>query len=151
MAVILWLTVGTAATLGQTTDMFGKDLVGVWEATKEVDCTTGEPVVPFLNVTQTFHYGGTTYVEDTLSIDRYRTTGSGVWKRTGAHTYSYGFFHYGFDSTGLFTYTVKGRSNLRLSRDANSYTERGSYDIALPDGTVIMSACFAGSSRRMAF
>ncbi len=85
------------------------------------------------------------YAEDTLSVDRYRTTGSGIWKRTLGRNYTYRFFHYTFDPNGTFLFTVKGSSNLKLSRDGNSLTESGTFQLIAPDGTtVIYAGCFNG-------
>src|SRR4051794_31927740 len=101
----------------------GNDLTGVWEALgvpPEVDCVTGKPIGPLINVSYTFHQGGTMYEEDTLGKDRNRTTGSGLWKRTSGCNYTYIFFHYAFDATGTYLFKVRGRSNLVLSADNNS-------------------------------
>ncbi len=164
-AIIVTLVFSWAATYGQNSpdakktalisDDQGFDLVGVWEAVgvpSENDCTSGEPAGPIVNVTYTFNQGGTMYAEDTLSIDRFRTTGSGIWKRTGGRNYTYRFFHYAFYPDGTFFATVKGRSNLALSRDGNSLSERGTFQLLGADGTTVLYAgCFNGTSRRITF
>jgi hypothetical protein len=136
-------------------DSRGNDLVGVWEAVgvpSENDCATGTPIGPLINVTYTFNQGGTMYAEDTLSIDRYRTTGSGIWKRISGRYYTYRFFHYAFNPDGTFFATVKGSSNLTLSWDGNSLTESGTFQLIAPDGTtVIYAGCFNGTSHRVTF
>ena len=140
----------TSITEGQ-----GNDLVGVWEAVgvpSENDCATGAPIGELINVTYTFNQGGTMYAEDTLSVDRYRTTGSGIWKRISGRNYTYRFFHYAFNPDGTFFATVKGSSNLTLSRHGNSLTERGTFQLIAPDGTtVIYAGCFNGTSHRVTF
>ena len=159
LTVTIILSVGSAAVFGQKqliepTEDSGNDLVGVWEAVgvpTHNDCETGEPMGELINVTYTFNQGGTMYAEDTLSLDRHRTTGSGIWKRISGRNYTYRFFHYGFDANGVFLYTVKGRSDLTLSKDGNSLTEQGSFKLVTPDGTVIYSACFNGTSNRVTF
>jgi hypothetical protein len=159
LAMIIILTIGSITVFSQKqlterSGRSGNDLVGVWEAVgvpAHNDCETGEPMGELINVTYTFNQGGTMYAEDTLSIDRYRTTGSGIWKRTSGRNYTYRFFHYGFDSNGNFLFTVKGWSNLTLSKDGNSLTEQGAFDLVAPSGTVIYSGCFNGSSNRVTF
>ena len=135
-------------------DDSNSDLVGVWEAVavpSESDCVTGIPIGPLINVMYTINQGGTMYAEDALSVDRYRTTGSGIWKRTSGRGYTYRFFHYAFDSNGTFLFTVKGRSNLRLSRNGNSLTEQGTFELVEPSGNVVYAGCFNGTSHRVTF
>lgn len=159
LAMIIILMIGTTTSFGQKgliepTENSANDLVGVWEAVgvpAENECVTGEPMGELINVTYTFNQGGTMYAEDTLSIDRYRNTGSGIWKRISGRDYTYRFFHYGFDPNGTFLFTVKGKSNLTLSKDGNSLTEQGTFDIVAPDGTVFYSGCFNGTSNRVTF
>jgi len=142
-------------TLNSSQDNQGNDLVGVWEAVgvpSEFDCVTGMPIGPLINVMYTFNQGGTMYAEDTLSIDRYRTTGSGIWKRTSGRNYTYRFFHYAFNPDGTFFATVKGSSNLTLNKGGNSLTESGTFQLIAPDGTmVIYAGCFNGTSHRVTF
>ena len=165
LAMIVTLTIGSPAAFGQTkagnqTTESADDgrndltLTGVWEAIQvpsENDCETGAPIGPLINVAYTFNQGGTMYAEDTLSIDRYRTTGSGIWKRISGRNYTYLFFHYGFNPKGDFLFTVKGRSNLTLSRDGNSLTEQGTFQLIEPNGSVLYTGCFNGMSHRVTF
>ncbi len=165
LAMMLALTLGSSLVCGQnkddnqtvnlSADNSSNDLTGVWEAVgvpSENDCATGAPIGELINVTYTFNQGGTMYAEDTLSVDRYRTTGSGIWKRTSGRNYTYRFFHYAFNPDGTFFATVKGSSNLTLSRDGNSLTESGTFQLIAPDGTtVIYAGCFNGTSHRVTF
>ncbi len=154
LAIVPTMAFGQAVILNQPQDKQGNDLVGVWEAVgvpSENDCVTGMPIGELINVTSTFNQGGTMYAEDTLSVDRYRTTGSGIWKRTSGRNYTYRFFHYLFDPNGTFLFTVKGRSNLTLSRDGNSLTERGTFQLIDPSGNVVYGGCFNGTSHRIKF
>lgn len=159
LAMMITLTIGSTLGFGQKQILnlpadAGNDLVGVWEAVAvpaHNDCKTGSPMGELINISHTFNQGGTMYVEDTLSIDRYRTTGSGIWKRTSGRNYTYLFLHYAFDPNGNFLFTVKGRSNLTLSRDGNSFTERGTFELIEPGGSVIYSSCFNGTSHRVKF
>ena len=131
----------------------GNPLVGVWQEISvpgSVDCQTGEPG-PIVTVAYTFNEGGTMYEEDTLSIDRYRTTGGGIWKRVSGRNYTYVNLHYSFDPNGTFLFTIKQRSNLTLSRDGNSFTEKGTFEGIDPSGNVIFAGCFAATAQRLVF
>ena len=154
IAAVMIGALGPLAIAAQEDGSAGNNLAGVWEAIgvpPESDCKTGDPIGAPINISYTFHQGGTMYQEDTLSIDRYRTTGSGLWKRTSGKNYTYLFFHYAFDPTGTFIFTVKGRSNLKLSTDNNSLTERGTFDLIDPTGSIVYTGCFDGTSHRVTF
>jgi hypothetical protein len=141
-------------TLNSVKEDSGNDLVGVWEAVgvpPENDCQTGAPIGPLINVAYTFNQSGTMYAEDTLSVDRNRTTGSGIWKRISGRNYTYIFFHYAFDPNGKFLFTVKGKSNLRLSKDGNTLVEQGTFALTEPNGNVVYAGCFNGTSHRLTF
>ncbi|MEP6946393.1 MAG: hypothetical protein ABJA02_10780 [Acidobacteriota bacterium] len=131
------------------------DLTGVWEAigvSSGNDCVSGMPIGELINVTYTFNQGGTMNAEDTLSIDRNRTTGSGIWKQISRRNYTYRFFHYAFDPTGTFLFTVKGSSNVKLSKDGNSLTENGHLELVAPDGaTILYASCFSDTSHPVTF
>ncbi|MDQ2976270.1 MAG: hypothetical protein M3R69_12795 [Acidobacteriota bacterium] len=136
-----------------STDEEGNALVGVWQQIAVpafVDCQTGAPG-SIINVAYTFNQGGTMYEEDTLSLDRYRTTGGGIWKRTSGRNYTYLNLHYAFDPAGTFQLTIKQRSNLTLSRDGNSFTENGTFEGIEPGGNVIFAGCFAATAHRLTF
>jgi hypothetical protein len=165
LAIVFAFTLGSTVIRAQDnalrkTELLADDtsantIVGVWEdigVPSETDCTTGAPVGPLVNVSYTFGEGGTMYEEDTLSLDRNRTTGSGIWKRVAGQHYSYRFFHYTFFPDGTFFAAVRGSSNLVLSKDGNSFSERGSFQLVAEDGTTVLySGCFEGTSHRLIF
>jgi hypothetical protein len=129
-------------------------LVGVWEETTPAlaDCETGHTFGPIIKALVTFNEGGTMYVEDTFpEAGPYRSTGGGVWKHTSGRNYTYGNLHYEFDPDKTFLFTIKQKSELRLSRDGNSFTERGSFQGIAPDGTVMFDGCFAATATRVRF
>ena len=135
------------------TEEQGNALTGVWQelgVPAFVDCQTGEPG-PIINVAYTFNQAGTMYEEDTLSLDRYRTTGGGIWKRTSGRNYTYLNLHYTFDPAGTFLFTIKQRSDLTLSRDGDSFTEKGTFEGIDPSGNVLFGGCFAATARRLTF
>ncbi len=132
----------------------GNALVGVWEEVNvpaTVDCQTREPNGPTINALYTFNQGGTMYVEDTLPVDRYRTTGGGIWKRTSGRNYTYVNVHYSFDPNGTFLFTIKQRANLTLSRDGNSFTEKGTFEAIDSNGNVLFAGCYEATATRLTF
>jgi hypothetical protein len=134
----------------------GNDLVGVWEefdVPAETDCVTGLPLpgTPTIRALYSFNQGGTMYEEDTLSLDRHRTTGGGIWKRTSGRNYTYVNLHYVFDPGGTFLFTIKQKGNLTLSGDGNSFTEKGTFEAIDPSGNIIFAGCFAATAQRLRF
>jgi hypothetical protein len=172
LAMMITLTIGSAKAFGQDkvakqsadsptveqsktgdNEEQGNALVGVWEEVSVpafVDCQTGVPG-PIINVSYTFNQGGTMYEEDTLSIDRYRTTGGGIWKRTSGRNYTYVNLHYAFDPSGTFLFTIKQKANMTLSRDSNSFTEKGKFEGIDPSGNVLFAGCYAATAHRLRF
>jgi len=162
-AMMLIVTVLTTMASGQNksaplvTEDSGNDLVGVWEALNvpaENDCATGAPLpgTPIIRVLNTFNQGGTGWLEDNAPFDGpYRSTGATIWKRISGRNYSYLNLHYTFNPDKTFVFTISQRSNLTLSKDGNSFTENGTFDVIIPDGTVIYSGCFNAESHRITF
>jgi len=154
-AILIALIFNVSVVFGQNNDD-GKAplLVGAWEyvGSATVDCETREPNGPDVRVSLLFNQGGTMFVEDTIIFEGpYRTTGPGIWKRESNGDFSYAHMHYSFLPDNTFIYTVKQKSRLTLSKDANSYTEKGTFEGIAPDGTVIFSGCFGGTTNRVVF
>lgn len=141
------------STFAQTKEEPVNDITGVWEFVGNSlnDCQTGEPLPPDVRVTTMFNQGGTLTQEDTLDLDGpFRSTGAGVWKRVSGRNYTYGYQHYSFDhSSGALTIIVNVRSNLTLSRDGNSFDERGTVQVTDPSGIVFFNGCYIGTSKRL--
>ena len=133
--------------INSSADNAGNDLVGVWEVETPAlnDCETGEPIPPIIRVMYMFNQGGTMTLEDTLPFEGpYRTTGGGVWKRTSGRDYTYVNQHYSFDPvTRELIGIVKVRSNVTLSQDANSFTEKGTVEVSDANGNVVFNGCFS--------
>jgi hypothetical protein len=167
LAMIITFTIGSSTLSGQNRiaaksaaslmDEPASDVVGVWEAVNvpaENDCATGAPLpgTPIIRVLNTFNQGGTGWLEDNAPFDGpYRSTGATIWKRTTGRNFSYYNLHYTFDPDKTFVFTIKQRSNLTLSKDGNSFTETGTFDVVIPDGTVVYSGCFNAESHRITF
>ncbi len=92
------------------------------------------------------------YVEDNAPFDGpYRSTGAGIWKRTSGRNYTYLNLHYAFNPDKTFTFTIKQRSNLTLSRDGNSFSENGTFEVIEPNGNVVYAGCFTATATRLRF
>jgi hypothetical protein len=168
-ALAMTMTITTAPTMITAQAMLGRqsaisvaddsanDIVGVWEAVNvpaENDCATGAPLpgIPIIRVLNTFNQGGTGWLEDTAPYDGpYRSTGASIWKHTSGRNYSYMNLHYSFNPDKTFVLMIRQRSNVTLSKDGDSFTEKGTFDVIIPDGTVVYSGCFLADSRRMKF
>ena len=159
LAMMFMLTIGSFMVFGQrqSTDEQGNDLVGVWEsvAPATADCQTGlpDPNAPIIRVLYTFNQGGTMSEENTDPIEGpYRTTGHGIWKRTSGRNYTTVYTHYSFDpDSKALSYIIKARANITLSRDSNSFTENGTFEVADPSGKVVFAGCFADTAHRLRF
>ena len=167
MALAAALSLAPAAAFGQNSadkqssnisiEDMGNDLTGAWEEVDlpaENDCATGLPLpeTPIIRVMYTFNQGGTMYDEDTAPFDGpYRSTGSGIWKKVLGRTYSYYNVHYAFAADKTFTVMIKQRGDVTLSRDGNSFTENGTFDVSLPNGTVVYNGCYSGTANRLKF
>jgi len=167
LAIMIILTTGSATVFGQDkaitqpsglyVEEKGNEIVGVWEAANvpaENDCVTGEPLpgTPTIKVMYSFNQGGTGTLEDNAPFDGpYRSTGSSIWKRTSGRNYTYVNWHYSFLPDKTFLWTIKQVSNLTLSLDGSSFTERGTFEGIAPNGDVLFSGCFAATAQRLTF
>jgi hypothetical protein len=159
LALVATLTIGSSMAFAQdkSTEEQGNALVGVWEEVDvpaENDCATGLPVpgTPLIRALYSFSQGGTMYVEDNAPFDGpYRSTGAGIWKRVSGRNYTYLNLHYAFDPDKTFTLSIKQKSTLTLSRDGNSFTENGTFEVIEPLGNVIYSGCFTATAHRLTF
>lgn len=159
LAMTLALAIAPALSSGQNKadkqsvtapqDQEGSDLVGVWESIGQsafADCQTGtpDPDSPKIRVLYTFNQGGTMTEASTDPIDGpYRTSSQGIWKRTGERTFTTVYTHYSFSPDRTFTVTVKLKTNITLSEDANSLSESGTFEVLDPNdnNNVVFSGC----------
>jgi hypothetical protein len=172
--VLLTLAVGvvvSAAPAGAHDDLLAglvvDPLVGVWESVSpgQIDCQTGEPLpdAPIIRAVYTIQHGGTMSEENTDPIEGpYRSSGSGIWKRTSGRQYVAAYQHYGFVDQNLMPgkqlgAMVKARTSIRLRADARAFAERGTFDVFFPDpvtgalGDPVFSGCFAATAHRVTF
>ncbi len=174
LAMMFTLTIGSSVAFGQDKDDkqsadsltveqsktvdnegHGNTLVGVWQSVSPtVDCQTGEPNSPPIRVLFNFMQGGTMSESDTNSIDGpYRAPSEGIWKRTSGRNYTAVYLYYAFDPDRTFTYTIRLRENIKLSRDRNSFTGIGTFEVldARNNDNVVFSGCFTDKATRLQF
>lgn len=130
-------------------------LTGFWQipASNTVDCVTGEPDgQPPVPVNYLFNQGGTMTEEEANNFDGpYRASAQGIWKQVTGRNYVAAFTNFAFNPDRTLAVTLKFRSNIALAKDGNSFTERGTAEVSLPDGTVVATVCFADTATRFTF
>lgn len=137
-------------------DESGNDLVGVWQvsSTATVDCQTGlpDPNSPPVRVLYSFNQGGTMSEEEANPFDGpYRASALGIWKRTTGRNYTAVFTNFAFNPDRTLALIIKQRTNISLSQDGNSFTERGTFELSDPDDNLVFSGCFADTAHRFTF
>lgn len=154
-AMSLVLAIVPTAAFSQGSDNSPNSLTGFWQipASQTVDCATGQPDgQPPVPVNYLFNQGGTMTEEEANLFDGpYRASAQGIWKQVSGRKYMAVFTNFAFNPDRTLAVILKFRSNITLSRDGNSFTERGTADISLPDGTVVATVCFADTATRITF
>jgi hypothetical protein len=110
-------------------DRESRSLVGAWKVVVTLrvpaaDCTTAAPVGvgpnPFPSF-NTFHAGGTMSEWGARSPPATRSSGHGVWRRSGRDQYRYRMQFHSFDVNGLLTATMEINSDLTLGKDRDQF------------------------------
>ena len=104
-------------------------LEGAWQVVVTLrvdapDCTTAAVVGVGLNPFpsfNTFHRGGTMSEFGTRSPPSNRTSGHGVWKRTGYRTFGYRAAFFSFDANGLLAASMDVRADVKLARQGDTF------------------------------
>jgi len=108
----------------------GSALAGAWDVETTVrvnadDCTTAPPVPPFapnpFPSFYAFHDGGTMTEQGSRSPPSNRSTGFGVWERTGWLQYASLVKFHSFDANGLLAATIQIRSEMSLAKSGESF------------------------------
>lgn len=104
-------------------------LEGAWQVVVTLrvdatDCTTaaivGVGLNPFPSF-NTFHRGGTMSEFGTRSPPSSRTSGHGVWQRTGYRTFEYRAAFFSFDANGLLAATMDVGADVELARKGDTF------------------------------
>ena len=160
-AVALALAIVPTLAFGQNNDRSDNSahpknaLVGSWEiaASNTYDCATGQPDgAPPTPINYTFNLGGTMTEIEANAIDGpYRSSAQGIWQHLSGNRYFAAFTNYSFNPDRTHAVTIKYRTYLTLSWDKQSFTERGTAEVRIPDGTVVANVCFADTGTRFTF
>jgi hypothetical protein len=104
-------------------------LEGAWQVVVTLrvdasDCTTATVIVdpwnPFPSF-NTFHRGGTMSEFGTRSPPSTRTSGHGVWKRTGGRTYEYRSVFFSFTPDNVLAANMDVRADIKLTRNGRKF------------------------------
>lgn len=160
LAIVPTLAFGQDKADQQSADLLnqeqGRDnaLVGVWQSVvTTIDCQTGEPdpTVPPIKVLYTFMQGGTMSEDNNDPIDPYKTSSHGIWKRTTERNYTAVFLHYSFAADGTFTYTIKVKQNITLSRFFDSLTATSTVEVYDSNDNLVFTGCGNETATRLTF
>ncbi len=156
LAIVPTMAFGQTIILNPPQDKQGNDLVGVWQVTApaSADCQTGvpDPNSPPVRVLYSFNQGGTMSEEEAQPFDGpYRASALGIWKHISGRNYTTVYTNYVFNPDKTLAFIIKQRTNIRLSRDGNSFTEHGTFEARDPDGNLTASGCFADTPTRLQF
>jgi len=108
---------------------YRRTIEGAWEVMVTVrlptpDCTTAPPVPfgpnPFPSF-NTFHEGGTMSEWGSRAPPATRSSGHGIWERTGPRQFAYRFKFHSFDSNGLLAATMDFSTSMVLSDDGSTF------------------------------
>lgn len=127
-----------------------RKLEGTWRVQVTIrDCQTGEalqfPGNPFPALV-TFARAGTLTSADSTLL---RSSGHGVWRRTGGHTYSAVSEAFLFNPAGVRTGTQRLTQVIEIGEDPDEFNASVSAEILSPDGNLIGTACATSVGRRM--
>ncbi len=155
LAIVPTLAFGQTIILNPPQDKQGNDLTGVWQvsASATIDCQTGLPDnSPPVRILYSFNQGGTMSEEEANPFDGpYRASALGIWKRTTGRNYTAVFTNFAFNPDRTLALIIKQRTNISLSQDGNSFTERGTFELRDPDDNLVFSGCFADTAHRFTF
>lgn len=163
LAMMVTLTIGSSMAFGQDkddkrssdsrTEEQGNDTVGVWQGSVTPrDCQTGAPLGDPIKNLITIMQGGTLSEDNADPIDGpYHTSAHGIWERTSGRTYTAVFLRFVFDPDRTFLGTERVRINIRLSRDLNSFTGNGPFEVLDPNDNVVFTGCASVTSTRLKF
>ncbi len=128
---------------------------GTWRVTVTLKvCTTGTPMGPSFQSLLTFARGGTMTgtTANPVFLPGQRSSDSGVWKRTGAHTYSSVDEAFIIFSGGLFTQGFQLlKHSISLSGNGNSFTDEASIQFYDVNGAALLPVpgCASAIAQRL--
>lgn len=150
---LLILVVGTQIFVsGQDNKINGQSssaIVGAWQVTATFrNCTTGDPLGPSFQTLYSYHEGGT-LTEDSASMSpTLRSTAHGVWESSNMFHPTFAFTFLRFNPDGTFAGTAVIRATVSLGISGNDYTTNGTFQVLVPNGTVVSTGCVTTTAVR---
>jgi hypothetical protein len=127
----------------------GSPLEGTWRAQLTVrDCGTKVALRTFPTIFAYAEGGNLTYAT-AGQLPSQTTTGLGVWKHMYGHTYSAMSEVFIFSAAGVWTSTHRLTRVMKLSNDANTYTDTIGLEIFDTNGIQIGTGCATAVASRM--
>ena len=124
-------------------------LEGTWRVQVTVrDCQTGVAQRTFPALFS-FAKGGTLTVTTAGQPPALSTTGLGVWRRTGGHTYSAVSEAFVFSSAGAWTQTHRLTRAIEIGNDADEFTDTIALEIFNTNGNLIVTGCGTSVASRL--
>lgn len=109
-------------------------IIGTWETVVD------NQIAPPFDSLESFMPGGVAVISSDATPPPGQSlgTGHGTWKRVGKRRYLLVFKRFHFDSaTGEFLFTLRVRSLIELSRRRDQSRGEFTFELILPDGTII--------------
>jgi hypothetical protein len=158
LAMMITLTIGSSVAFGQnkadkrSIDEPGNSLVGTWQSVvTSYNCQTGVSDPAPIKSLLTYMQGGTMSEDNNDPIDPYKTSSHGIWKRTTERNYTAVFLHYSFAADGTFTYTIKVKQNITLSRFFDSLTATSTVEVYDSNDNLVFTGCGNETATRLTF
>lgn len=145
----MFLLVARSAALAQS-DGTGADkgLEGAWRVQLTVrDCQTGAPQREFPALF-TFAKGGTLTLTTAGQSPATSTTGLGVWRHTGGHTYSAVSEVFVFSAAGAWTATHRLTRAIEIGDEGDEFTDTVQLEIFSTTGVLLATGCATSVGKR---
>jgi hypothetical protein len=148
LACILLLGSRTAAIAQSDDTDVNLGLEGAWRVQLTVrDCQTGAPQREFPALF-TFAKGGTLTVTTAGQSPAMSTTGLGVWRRTGGHTYTAVSEVFVFSGTGAWTATHRLTRAIEIGDEGDEFTDTVQLEIFSTTGVLLATGCATSAAKR---
>lgn len=152
LAIVMASALAPANADDQPAPVVRRSVEGVWTVTiTPRDCTTGSPFpgAEFEGLF-TFHKGGTmsAWLQNAF-ITVTRSPSQGLWKRDhGWSSYSFGFIHLRYDSSGFFVGKQTAAGKLTLNERGDQFTTDSTTALFDADGLPLGGGCASSVGTR---
>jgi hypothetical protein len=142
------LALGSGLKAGAQSDWQSGRIEGTWRVQLTVrDCQTGAALRTFPTLF-IFAKGGTLTATTAGQSPALFTPNQGVWRHTGANTYSAVSEAFVFSPAGVWIQTHRLTRAIELSSDANEFTDTVALQIVDTNGNPVATGCGTSAGRR---